>query len=595
MLVSIDTLRPDRLGCYGATEVETPAIDRLAREGIRFESAFSPVPLTLPAHWTILTGVQPWHHGVVDNGMTLAEPQLATLAERFTAAGYDTAAFVAAFVLNRSFGLNRGFARYDDGPADDAALDQLFHATAPADERLDHALAWLRRPRSRPYFLWLHLYDPHAPYEPPSGFRARYDERPYDGEIAFADSQLARLLAALDRSGAAQRTLVVLLSDHGESLGEHGEATHGVLLYDATLHVPLIFRLPSRLAAGAVRIDAATLADVAPTVLALAGLAAGPGVDGIDLFRGPDSTPRQLAAISEYPRRTLGWAGLVAVRAGSWKYILAPRPELYQVGDDPREQIDRSALEPARAGELDRAARGVARALRTRLESRKAGEAGAEDRARLEALGYLAGPGPVQSAGADPKQVIGFLAGFDRANQLLADGRLDEAEAVFRSLLGPGRPPLQALEGLGRIARLRGRNDEAESRFQQILALDPDAVAPLAQLVVLASESGDRQAAVVRARRLVELAPTDASASRLLAEALLAAGDAGAAEAEWRRGLQAAPRSGWLRLGLARFLLANQRPSAASQELDRILADEDLPEEVLSSARLLREGLAAGR
>lgn len=292
LLVSIDTLRPDRLGCYGATQLETPAIDALARSGVRFENAFTPVPLTLPAHWTLFTGIEPWHHGVVDNGMTLA------------------------------------------------ALDQILHATGRADERVDRALSWLRRERTRPFFLWLHLFDPHAPYDPPEDFRARYAGRPYDGEVALVDTQVARLLAAIDRSGKAGNTVVVVVSDHGESLGEHGEQTHGVQLYDATLRVPLIVRLPGALTAGEVRRDEVTLADVAPTMLALADLAAAPGVDGRDLF-GALGSPRRLGAISESPHRRHGWATMVAVRNAGWKYIAGPRPELYSFTDDPQETKDR--------------------------------------------------------------------------------------------------------------------------------------------------------------------------------------------------------------------------------------------------------------
>ena len=411
LLISIDTLRPDRLGCYGASQVETPAIDALARSGVRFENAFTPVPLTLPAHWTLLTGVEPWHHGVIDNGMTLAAPPAATLAERFAVAGYDTAAFVSAFVLHRTFGLDRGFAHYDDGPAADAALDQLLHATGRADERVDRALAWLRRERTRPFFLWLHLFDPHAPYDPPEDFRARHAGRPYDGEVAFVDTQVARLLAALDRSGAAGDTLVVLVSDHGESLGEHGEQTHGILLYDATLRVPLIVRLPGRLPAGEVRREPATLADVAPTVLALAGLAAAPPLDGRDLF-GAAGPPRHLAAISEAPHRRLGWGTLVALRDAGWKYIAGPRPELYAIDQDPQETEDRIGSEAARAVPLARAAREVERAMRRQLAARPAGEPKREDQARLAALGYVSGPrSPAASLPAppDPKDVIASL------------------------------------------------------------------------------------------------------------------------------------------------------------------------------------------
>ncbi len=583
VIISIDTLRPDRLGCYGG-RVETPAIDGLARSGVRFENAFTPVPLTLPAHWTIHTGIEPWHHGVVDNGMTLSNPAVATLAERFTKAGYDSAAFVAAFVLHRTFGLDRGFARYDDGPAADAALDQLLHATGRADERVDRALSWLRRERTKPFFLWLHLFDPHAPYDPPPEFRARYSDRPYDGEVAFVDTQVARLLAALDRSGAAGNTLVVLLSDHGESLGEHGEQSHGVLLYDATLRVPLVFQLPRTLTAGKVEHKAATLADVAPTILALAGLAAEPGIDGRDLFSS-DHSPRRLAAISESPRRRFGWATLTAIREGGWKYIAGPRPELFEVASDRQEMTDRFGYEAERAAPLARAARAVEKTMRERLAARTAAEPKSEERARLSALGYLSGPTNSPTKNPNPRDVIGSMAELDRAYQLFAEGRLDEAETRLRSLLGQGEVPATAvLEGLARLARLRGRDTEAEALYAQLLEQDPQAVAALAQLVVLAKKRGAHRTEVERARRLAALAPTDGGASRLLADALFAAGRLVESETEWRRGLAVAPGAGRLRLGFARFLIATGRPAEAQREFVRISADESLPGDLVQEA-----------
>ncbi|MEO7974896.1 MAG: sulfatase-like hydrolase/transferase, partial [Thermoanaerobaculia bacterium] len=497
----------------------------------------------------------------------------------------------AAFVLHRSFGLDRGFARYDDGPAADAALDQAFHATAPADERVGRALAWLRKPRSHPFFLWLHLYDPHAPYQPPPAFRALYEKRPYDGEIAFVDTQIARLLAALEDSGVADQTVVILLSDHGESLGEHGETTHGVLLYDSTLRIPLLFRLPGARGEGSVRKDVATLADVTPTVLALAGLEPEAGLDGIDLFARREPAPRTLAAISETPRRRLGWASLVAIREGPWKYILAPRPELYRLADDPHELADLLPREPAAAADLDRAARSVAASLHRVLEKRGTTEPGAEERARLAALGYLQGSADPSPRGADPKDAIGFLAGLDRANQLLGEGRLAEAEAAFRAFADREPPPLAALEGLGRIALLQGRKAAAEQSYARLATLDPESVTALAQLVGLASERGDLALAVDRARQLVHLVPRDGSASRLLAEALFAAGQLSAAEAEWRRGLEVAPGAHWLRLSFARFLVGAQRPAEARRELDSIVADENAGEDVAHAARDFLAGL----
>ena len=593
LLISVDTLRADHLGCYGAQAVETPAIDRLAGEGVRFQNAYSPVPLTLPAHWTIHTGIEPWRHGVLDNGMVLRESPATTLAERFSRAGYETAAFVAAFVLNRAFGLDRGFGHYDDGPSSDAELDQLFHSTAPADERVGRALHWLRQPRSRPFFLWLHLYDPHSPYEPPSAFRKLYAERPYDGEIAFVDTQIARLLAALESSRESARTLVVLLSDHGESLGEHGELTHGMLLYDATLQVPLIFRLPSRLPAGTVRPDAVTLADVAPTVLALAGLPLGEAVDGVDLFGPAAVAGRRLGAVSETPRRRFGWAGLVAVREGAWKFILAPRAELFRIADDPRETRDRLERDRAAASVLEREARRIAVVTEKRAETLAVAEGGAEEKARIAALGYISGPLSPQTRGANPRDAIGFLAGLDRANQLLAERRLDEANSAFLAYTTVERPPIAAFEGLGRIARLQGRSADAERYFARLVELDPGSVTALAQLVVLARERGDPEAALERSRRLSRMAPLSASASRLFAEALAESGMRKEAEAEWRRGLAESPHAGWLRLSLARYLIAERRPREAQEVLDQILAEEEFSEDLLAMARAMREALRA--
>lgn len=586
LLISVDTLRADRLGAYGATSVETPAIDGLARAGVRFENAYSPVPLTLPAHWTVLSGVEPWRHGVVDNGMISMDPP-ALLAERFKLQGYDTAGFVSAFVLHRTFGLSRGFAMYDDGPAGDAALDQTFHGVGRADERVDKALRWLSRERRQPFFLWLHLYDPHAPYEPPEGFRARYEGRPYDGEVAFVDTQVARILAAIQRSGASERTLVVLLSDHGESLGEHGERTHGVLLYDSTLRVPLIFQLPGTLSAGEVRRDAVSLADVAPTIAKLVGLPPADNVDGRDLF-GPDRSPRRMGAISEYPRRKLGWANLIAVREAGWKYILAPRPELFDFALDPREERSRIQDQPARAAAMARATAEIGSALEAGMARSSTAEPAPEDQARLSALGYVSGSRTSSGPAPDPKDVIATMNDLDEAYQRMAEGRFGEAESSLRRLSSQrALPQGPVLEARARLARLRGRDAEAEGIYLRVVARDPQDASALAQLVVIARQQGRHDIAIERAHRLVSLAPADGGASRLLGEVLLAAGQAAEAEAEWRRGLARAPEAGWLRLSLARLLMSSDRSAEARRELRRITSDENQPDEVRATAERL--------
>ena len=591
LLISIDTLRADRLGAYGATRVQTPSIDGLARTGVRFERAYTPVPLTLPAHWTILTGVEPWRHGVVDNGMTVASSPVPTLAERFKDAGYDTAAFVAAFVLHRTFGLSRGFERYDDGPAGDAALEQVLHSTGTADERVDRALAWLREDRKAPFFLWLHLYDPHAPYAPPEGFRARYEDRPYDGEIAFVDTQVARMLRALDRSGATDQTLVVLLSDHGESLGEHGEQTHGVLLYDATLRVPLIARLPGKVDGGRKREDPVTLADVAPTILALAGLPPSPGLDGRNLF-GHDLAPRSLAAISVYPERRLGWARMVAIRDDGWKLTSAPRPELFDVTADPGEVVNKIDAEGERASRMTKGAHSIEATLDATLNKRGSLGPSAEDRARLSALGYVSAVRSGSGPAPDPKDVISTMNDLDSAYQLFAEGRLDEAESKLKTLLAAkSMPKAPVLEALARLARVRGRDSEAESTYLRLLQMDDESVAALAQLIVLARKRGDHGIEIERARRLIAIAPKDSGASRLLAEALFAALNVEGAEKEWRRGLTENPGAGWLRLSFARFLKAQGRFAEAGKELD-VFASADLPADLNAAVGKLRAELA---
>ncbi len=288
LLVTIDTLRADRIGVGVA-----PTVDRLAASGLRFTSARSAVPLTLPSHATIHTGLLPPEHGVRENGVGGLAATHQTIATLLKAAGYRTAAFIGAFVLDRRFGLAQGFDTYDDQiPRDPNATERL-EAERPASDVVDRALAWLRtaggesrRPNAdsrlpNPLFLWIHLYDPHAPYNPPPEFRAR-TRTPYDGEIAFADSQVARLLDALRAAGAIDHTLIIVAGDHGEGLGDHGERTHGMLLYDSTLRVPLVIVAPGRTAA---TIDeAVSLSEIAPTILRAAGMTPPASMTGRDLL-----------------------------------------------------------------------------------------------------------------------------------------------------------------------------------------------------------------------------------------------------------------------------------------------------------------------
>jgi choline-sulfatase len=530
VLVTIDTLRADRVGCYGAGPGHTPALDALAAAGARFETAVSPAPLTLPSHTTLLTGLDPPAHGVRHNGVFRLGEGVTTLAERFRGEGFATAAFVSAFVLERRFGLARGFDVYDDRLS---AAKLSRGATAvperSAGETVDTALAWLATAPPR-FFLWVHLYDPHADYAPPAEFAARFRGRPYEGEVAYADAELGRLLAAVDARFPAEGTAVAATSDHGESLGEHGEATHAYGVYDATQRVPLILRGPG-VEAGRVAPGPARLADVASTLLALAG--AGPlegaGASLLPVLAGREAAPSSAYVETLATQLDMGWSPLLGLRTATHKYVRAPRPELYDVRADPGETRDLAAAAPELAAELDRELEGR---LSGAAPVTPAGALGPEERARLASLGYvvpesgLSRPDLGRVGGADPKERVGELAQVVRANTLVAEGRGREALAALEGLDEVG-PDIELIRGaaaisagelgaarasaervlaaglaaptahqmLGRIAEREGKLEEARAAYAEALRRDPENGPAKTGLGRVAEAEGDRAAA----------------------------------------------------------------------------------------------------
>jgi len=334
LIVTIDTTRADVLSAYGANRVETPALDRLAREGVVFEQATSTVPLTLPAHCSLFTGLFPPHHGVRDNAAAALAEAPTTLAEALHAQGFRSGAFVGSAIVDARRGLDQGFDAYSDGQRE----NRNPKLRRPANVVVDEAVEWMTRQDASPFFAWVHLYDAHAPYSLPEPYRTMYEDVPYLGAIAFIDAQLARLLKVVDQRRLAGRTLVVVVADHGESLGEHGEDSHGIFLYQSTLQVPMIVRAPG-LVPHRVS-DVVRIVDIMPTVLDFVRVSP-PAMDGVSLL--PLMTGKvehvDLDAYSEslYPRR-FGWGELHALRAGRFKFVSAPRPELYDLEKDPTEQ-----------------------------------------------------------------------------------------------------------------------------------------------------------------------------------------------------------------------------------------------------------------
>lgn len=540
VLVTIDTLRADHLGCYGDTDAHTPRLDTLADRGVRFGAAISPAPLTLPAHASLMTGLDPPQHGVRHNGIHRLPDDVPTLAERLRAAGFATAAFVGSRVLDRRFGLDRGFDVYDDRVGRHSG-GTVGYAERRAGEVVDAALAWLADAPPRA-FLWVHVYDPHAAYDPPPGFAAAFADRPYDGEIAYVDHALGRLFDALaapeggDASGRLPaRVVVAVTADHGESLGEHGEPTHSYTVYDATQHVPMILA-GAGLPAGRVVGATVRLVDVAPTLLELAGAAPLAGVRGrslLPLVRGEGDAPRDAYVETLATHLDLGWSPLVGVRDARWKYVRAPRPELYDLERDPGEQTNLAAAEPARVAALD-----------TRVEEDLAGERtaaadpglGPEERDALRALGYAV-PSPTEpatsrSGGPDPKDEIGLLARMGRAEQL-AEGR--SAAAALAVLSGDlGRAPA-ALALRAALAVRANEPAQAERDARAVLALEPGREDLWVVLGQALEQAGDLAAARGAYARAADLAPRLETAWRGVARTAEALGDAGVAARARRR------------------------------------------------------------
>ena len=333
LLVTLDTTRADRIGCYGYAAATTPSIDRLAEHGVRVADAVTVAPVTLPAHASILTGRYPPEHGVRDNGEFVLGPDSVTLAETLQASGYATGAFVSAFVLDGRYGLAQGFDRYDDAVVSAAragALEDHVDERSAA-QTTDAALAWLEGlDASKPAFTWVHYFDPHAPYAPPVEPLVGGDR--YDAEIAFVDRELGRLLARLDELGRGARTLTVVVADHGEGLGDHDEETHTLLIYGATMRVPLILHAPGALAAGQVFDGSvASVVDIVPTVLELLGVDDAGVVDGISLAAQPPDPDRLAYMESMVPWLDHGWAPLHGLRRHRDKLILAPAPEYFDL------------------------------------------------------------------------------------------------------------------------------------------------------------------------------------------------------------------------------------------------------------------------
>jgi len=517
LLVTLDTVRADRLGCYGFGLAQTPVIDRLAAEGVRCSDATTSAPITLPAHSSIMTGLYPPAHGVRDNGNYALAPEAITLAERLADAGYRTAAFVSAAVLTRRYGLDQGFAIYDDDLWAEDEPELFMIRERPAARTADRALAWLARWKDaddhQPFFLWLHLFDPHQPNIPASVDLAAMAPTPYDAEIAETDQAIGRLVDWLQQGDMLDRTLVIVTADHGESLEEHGEPTHGIFIYDATIRVPLLWRLPGTLPADRVYDAPVRHIDLVPTILGVLGLPGRDATQGQDLlpaFQGRTAPP-DLAQYAEarLAEEGFGMAPLFGVRHAGRKWIQAPRPELYDLERDPRELDNLYPANPAAASPLQREMEAIVADSARRALVAPTRQIDGETAEMLRALGYLATPEQrAEMAGRDPKDGMALYSALQEARQLAQAGRWDRAEALLRRIVATAPENVTARNLLAFAAVTRGDDGEARRQYTASLEQQPRQHRVHGALGTLALRRGDLEEAVRHLHTALDLAPT---------------------------------------------------------------------------------------
>ena len=481
LLITLDTTRADHLGCYGYRDAKTPVLDALADSGVKFNRSFCNVPLTLPSHATMMTGLYPPEHGCRVNGAHSLGEDLTTLAEVFASHGFRTAAFVAAFVLDSKFGIDRGFRTYDDyevPDAEDIHDDNIMYRYRRADKVADAALAWLGKNSRKPFFCWAHFFDPHRPY-----YVGRLHGQPdklrgYDNEIAFMDSQIGRLIDYLKKNNLLEKTVVVAVGDHGESLGEHGEDEHGLLLYDSVMRVPLLISFPGHVPQGEVVEELVSTVDLFPTILDIFGWKPRGHTSGRSFtpaLSGEAIPARAFYSETEFPLTEYGWSPLRGLTTPGWKYIEAPREELYDLRADPKELNNIIGERPEKASEL----KGLLSACEEDMTTRESSEVKLDELSQkvLESLGYLGGGSSRQKETAslrDPKVAVGMRREFIQAVEYSMNGETGKAESILLKLIKKSPESYAFRYKLAKMLYNQGKYKKARVEFGELVKMAPD-------------------------------------------------------------------------------------------------------------------------
>ena len=596
-LVTMDTLRADHVRCYGYDRVETPALDGLAKEGIRFSQAFTPSPITNTSHTTILTGLLPSHHGVTDFAVPLAAAHL-TLAEMLKKRGYHTGAFIGAVILDSKTlapGLDRGFDFYDNFPEHTETKARWGRVERRGMDVVKDAENWLRAHPAGPHFVWVHLYDPHDPYEPPAPYSETYKDHLYDGEIAYADSALANFLGFVKKAGWYENSIVIVVGDHGEGLGEHQENTHGIFLYDSTTHVPLIVKLPGRTGAGKVVGAQVRTTDIVPTALDLLRAPVPAGLDGASLkpyFAGTGVASRAAYGETDYPLR-FGWAPLRSVRADGFKLIQAPRPEFYDLHADPGELKNSYAPGSAHAAEFQSMLAAVYSKTPTGTASGGATSEGAKN--DLKALGYAAGSNAAGAAGGaglpDPKDKIEEQNLLHTAMMAADDNRSSDAREALEKVLQLDPKSPTALRQLGELELQAGDYGKAAEHLKRAREVRPEDATAAFYEGQARSKIGDFAGARDALEASLKLTPGQLEARLLLGEAYLGLKDSKAAEDQFEAAQLLDSKSVAAQIGLARAQVAEGNFADAVQQLEPLTASEPNNAQVFATLSQAYTGL----
>ncbi|MGA1824734.1 MAG: sulfatase-like hydrolase/transferase [bacterium] len=514
LLITIDTIRPDHLGCYGYKKIKTPHIDRLAQEGVLFENAFSPVPLTLPSHASILTGTYPAFHGVRNNGTYALSDSAMTLPELLKNKGYATAAFISAYVMDKRFGLDHGFDEYNDDLSQDKEHN-IEYRERRAEDTTQEAIKWLKKRGSEKFFLWVHYFDPHMHYNPPSPYADQYAKNLYDGEIAYTDHWIGILLETMHKGDVAENTLIILTGDHGEGLGEHKEKTHGLFIYDTTLRVPLIFRYP-KIFQGPKQIDSLVrLIDIAPTILAMVDGISYADMQGVSLLSLMKGTVKNLDLTlyreSLYPQFSHNWSPLEGIRTEKWKYIEAPIKELFNVDNDPhekkniftynQEEAEKLAIKLSTLKNTITSPQGLQDSQRISLDK--------EAKERLESLGYVFKTTTAKEKREypDPKKMIALLEYYDQGLEYFGKRDYKKALKKFKKIVKKYPQDSDAHTILGHTYEALGEHEKSIASFEEALRLGCMDLRIYSKLASAYMKLNQHEKAVIISNKALEINP----------------------------------------------------------------------------------------